>query len=240
MPLPARTSIVAFGAVVLGALTPYAASATAAGPGGYGYGDPPAGVATSSTSGGTITHRASALLGRTLTVRGVLAGAHAGDTVQIDRQDVLGAWAPAVTAVAAEDGSFVARWRTDTLGGVALRATKAGSGDASAAAATAPVTRLTVFKPVLATWYGPGFWGRQTACGGKLRRATLGVANKRLPCGSQVQLYAAGRTITVPVIDRGPFRKGTSYDLTQATAEALGFTGAGSIGVLRVTAPAAG
>lgn len=234
--LPARTRT--FGAVLLGALTLSVAPATAADPsGGYGYGDPPAGVAVASTSVGTITHRASALLGRTLTVRGVLAGARTGDTVRIERQDVLGAWAPAASVTATDDGSYVARWRTDLLGTVALRAVHA-SGEASAASA-APVTKLTVFKPAIATWYGPGFWGRKTACGQRLRRATLGVANKKLPCGSLVQLYAGGRTITVPVIDRGPFRPGTSYDLTQATARALGFTGTGRIGVLR-GAPAAG
>ena len=32
-----------------------------------------------------------------------------------------------------------------------------------------------------------------------------------------------GRRIDVPVVDRGPFRHGTKYDLTAATAQALGF-----------------
>lgn len=221
-------------AALLGATTLFAAPAVAAdagGAGGYAYGDPPAGVAAASTSVGTIQHRSSALLGRTLTVRGVLAGGRVGDTVRVERQDVLGAWAPAASVTAGDDGSYVARWRTDLLGTVALRAV--GERAAASAASAAPVTRLTVFKPAKATWYGPGFWGRTTACGQKLRRATLGVANKRLPCGSLVQLYANGRTITVPVIDRGPFKKGTSYDLTQATAKALRFTGTGRIGVLR-------
>lgn len=233
--LPART--LKLSAALLGALTLSTAPADANPSGGYAYGDAPVGVAASSTAAGTISHRSSALLGRTLTVRGALAGARAGETVRLERQDVLGAWAPAASVQTGEDGSFVARWRTDLLGSVALRAVRDG-GEASAAAA-APVTRLTVFKPAIATWYGPGFWGRKTACGQTLRKATLGVANKRLPCGSQVQLYANGKTVTVPVIDRGPFHRGTSYDLTQATAKALGFTGKGRIGVLR-GAPAAG
>jgi len=35
------------------------------------------------------------------------------------------------------------------------------------------------------------------------------------------------------VIDRGPYNGNYSWDLTQATADALGFTGAGRIGYVR-------
>jgi rare lipoprotein A (peptidoglycan hydrolase) len=41
------------------------------------------------------------------------------------------------------------------------------------------------------------------------------------------------------VIDRGPFRAGVHYDLTQATARDLGFDGLQTIGVLTVSRPAA-
>ena len=33
----------------------------------------------------------------------------------------------------------------------------------------------------VATWYGPGFYGNETACGRKLTTATVGVAHKRCP-----------------------------------------------------------
>ena len=72
------------------------------------------------------------------------------------------------------------------------------------------------------SWYGPGFYGRRTACGKRLRRSTLGVANKRLPCGTPVTFYHQGRFITVKVIDRGPYRAGASWDLTAAAARRLG------------------
>ena len=58
----------------------------------------------------------------------------------------------------------------------------------------------------MATWYGPGFYGRRTACGVKMSRTLLGVAHKTLPCGTQVAVLYKGRRITVPVVDRGPFR----------------------------------
>jgi rare lipoprotein A len=67
----------------------------------------------------------------------------------------------------------------------------------------------------------------------RLRKATLGVAHKTLPCGTLVDLYNNGQTVTVPVIDRGPFRSGTSYDLTYATARALGVTATTTIGAVR-------
>jgi len=73
-----------------------------------------------------------------------------------------------------------------------------------------------------ATWYGPGLYGNRTACGAKLRRSTRGVAHRSLPCGTPVTFYHRGRFVTARVIDRGPFRRGVEWDLTAATARALG------------------
>ena len=95
---------------------------------------------------------------------------------------------------------------------------------------------MTVYRAAMATFYGPGFFGQQTACGQVLAPDMHGVAHKKLPCGTLVAVTYAGREIVVPVIDRGPFHAGYSWDLTQATADALGFTGvgAGEIGYARV------
>jgi rare lipoprotein A len=84
----------------------------------------------------------------------------------------------------------------------------------------------TVYKP--ATWYGPGFWGKQTACGTTLTPTTLGVAHRKLPCGTQVTFSNAGRSVTATVIDRGPFHKGYTWDLTKKTAKRIGFLEVGS------------
>jgi rare lipoprotein A (peptidoglycan hydrolase) len=75
-----------------------------------------------------------------------------------------------------------------------------------------------------ATWYGPGFYGHQTACGKLLRRTTIGVAHRALPCGTKVTLAYHGHYLVAPVIDRGPYARGYKLDLTGATAEALGVT----------------
>jgi rare lipoprotein A len=82
--------------------------------------------------------------------------------------------------------------------------------------------RTADYRRVKATWYGPGLYGNRMACGAKLTHRTLGVAHKSLPCGTRVALRYQGHTIVVPVIDRGPYSRGVSYDLTEATAQKLG------------------
>jgi rare lipoprotein A (peptidoglycan hydrolase) len=106
-------------------------------------------------------------------------------------------------------------------------AASTGTGSGGASATPAPeadgqAASAADYRPVRATWYGPGFFGHRTACGRRLTRTTLGVAHKRLPCGTRVALRYHGRTVVVPVIDRGPYARGIDYDLTYATARRLG------------------
>jgi len=55
-----------------------------------------------------------------------------------------------------------------------------------------------------------------------MRADTLGVANRTLPCGTLVKFAYRGRTLTVPVVDRGPYAKGVEWDLTAGAAQELG------------------
>ncbi|MFN2587402.1 MAG: septal ring lytic transglycosylase RlpA family protein [Actinomycetota bacterium] len=89
---------------------------------------------------------------------------------------------------------------------------------------------LQIYRSDLATWYGPGFYGNRTACGKVLGYNTLGVAHRTLPCGTAVAIMYRGRSVTVTVIDRGPYAR-SNWDLTRATAERLRFSGTDSIGV---------
>ncbi len=75
----------------------------------------------------------------------------------------------------------------------------------------------------VATWYGPGFYGNRTACGQRLSRKTVGVAHKRLPCGTKVTVKYKGRFLRTRVIDRGPYAHGASWDLTSRAAKKLHF-----------------
>ncbi|MFN2520483.1 MAG: septal ring lytic transglycosylase RlpA family protein [Candidatus Limnocylindria bacterium] len=74
---------------------------------------------------------------------------------------------------------------------------------------------------VLASWYGPGFYGNRTACGQVYTTQIQGVANRTLACGTIVTLTYGGRTVSVPVIDRGPYVAGRTLDLSNATRLAL-------------------
>ena len=96
---------------------------------------------------------------------------------------------------------------------------EAGSGGVDATAASTSAS----WKRSVATWYGPGFFGNQTACGQKLKPGTVGVAHKRLPCGTKVAFRYRGRVIRTRVIDRGPYANHARWDLTQAAARQLRF-----------------
>jgi len=72
-------------------------------------------------------------------------------------------------------------------------------------------------------------YGLGLACGGVLGSDELGVAHKTAPCGTLITFTYAGRSLTVPVIDRGPYIAGREWDLTGATAAALAFPGLGQI-----------
>ena len=88
---------------------------------------------------------------------------------------------------------------------------------------------FTALRPAGATWYGPGLYGRHTACGQTLRPNTIGVAHKTLPCGTAVKFLYRGRSIVARVIDRGPYSIGNSWDLTNGARLALGFEGANRV-----------
>ena len=125
------------------------------------------------------------------------------------------------------NGTFALRWSPDRIGNYAVRAY--GFHDTPGRGAAAQPARLTSYRQAGASYYGPGLYGNGVACGGTLMPGTLGVANKTLPCGTKVKLRYHGRSVTVPVIDRGPYVAGRDYDLTEATKERLGFPGVGTV-----------
>jgi rare lipoprotein A (peptidoglycan hydrolase) len=77
------------------------------------------------------------------------------------------------------------------------------------------------------SWYGPGLYGHGTACGQTLTKTLVGVAHRTLPCGTLVPFRYNGVTLTVPVIDRGPYVSGRTWDLSHGACAKLGhcFTG---------------
>ena len=94
---------------------------------------------------------------------------------------------------------------------------------------TRPLGRLNGYRRAYASWYGPGLYGNHLGCGGRLSPRRLGVAHKTLPCGTKLTLRHRGRSVTVRVIDRGPYVGGREFDLTERTAKRLHFRGHGTI-----------
>lgn len=192
----------------------------------------PAPPALEGVTAGVLLSRRSELLGGRLTFKGTLEERFAGRTVVLQRRLPEGGWIELTRTVADASAAFRTGWRTDRIGRLDVRALPIAA-DGTPSPATAP-RRITVYRPARATFFGPGLYGRQTACGQTLTPRLAGVAHRTLPCGTLVDLLYAGRTATVPVVDRGPFRAGHSWDLTAATARELGFTTSDTIGAVRV------
>jgi rare lipoprotein A len=89
---------------------------------------------------------------------------------------------------------------------------------------SAPVVQLG-----LASWYGPGFHGKETASGEIFDQREMVAAHRTLPLGSVIQVtnLENGRRLIVRVIDRGPYgrnyRRGTILDVSRGAAGRLGF-----------------
>jgi rare lipoprotein A len=125
------------------------------------------------------------------------------------------------------NGAFALRWAPHRTGSYAVRAYRVHSKRVRASHSVP--RRLTSYRFAHASYYGPGLYGNGVACGGTLLPGTMGVAHKTLPCGTKVKLRYRGRTVTVPVIDRGPYVPGRDYDLTEAVKQRLRFPGIGTV-----------
>lgn len=79
------------------------------------------------------------------------------------------------------------------------------------------------------SWYGPGFYGKQTSCGKTLTRDSLWVAALHpsvAHCGMRVTIWAQGRKYHVKVYDRGAWRyDGRMWDAAPGLRRRIGFYG---------------
>ncbi|ADU52393.1 rare lipoprotein A [Thermaerobacter marianensis DSM 12885] len=87
--------------------------------------------------------------------------------------------------------------------------------------------------PAVASWYGPGFYGRPTASGEIFTGREMTAAHRTMPFGTVllVTYPETGRSVQVRINDRGPFVEGRDLDLSEAAAEALGMVSAGVVRV---------
>jgi rare lipoprotein A len=173
---------------------------------------------------GVAKQRLHARLGRALVVIGSVqpGGAGYGARLQVRRG---GRWRTLDRDRTSASGRYVLRDRARITMSAPARVVVRGGGGRRARR----IGRVNVYREALASWYGPGLYGNRTGCGGRLGYSQLGVAHKTLPCGAKVTLRHRGRSLRVPVIDRGPYVGAREYDLTAATARRLRFRGHGGI-----------
>lgn len=85
----------------------------------------------------------------------------------------------------------------------------------------------------MASWYGPGFHGKQTANGERFDQDAITAAHPTLPMPSLVRVtnLENGRSTIVRINDRGPFKSSRIIDLSRGTARKLGVTGLAKVRV---------
>lgn len=88
----------------------------------------------------------------------------------------------------------------------------------------------------IASWYGPTFYGHQTANGEVYNAGDLTAAHRTLPMPVNVRVtnLGNGKSVVLRVNDRGPYAKGRIIDVSEQAAKLLGFYGQGTARV-RVT-----
>jgi hypothetical protein len=217
----ARRAAVAVGALGIGAVAAVPSAALAQAP---ATGPQPAAAPTFETI--SVSVKRHALAGQRLKLGGKVGSGARGRSILIQKKAGKG-WKTVARTRTRAGGGYSAYWRLAGTGRQRVRAFVRG-GDLPVAQR---IVRggVTGYRLAGASWYGPGFYGGHLACGGTLGAGTLGVANKTLPCGSKVTLRYKGRSVTVPVIDRGPYVGGRDFDLTAATKQKLGFGSTGTV-----------
>ncbi len=81
----------------------------------------------------------------------------------------------------------------------------------------------------VASWYGPGFHGRQTASGEVYDMEAPTAAHRTLPFGTLVRVHnlESGERTDLRINDRGPFVRGRIIDVSRSGARELGLLGPG-------------
>lgn len=98
------------------------------------------------------------------------------------------------------------------------------------AGACATLQRGKVIDQGEASWYGPGFHGKQTANGEIYNQNQLTAAHRTLPFNTVVRVVNLenGKTVNVRINDRGPYARGRIIDLSREAARRIDMIEAGT------------
>lgn len=167
-------------------------------------------------------HAAVTIAARALGTAAAEAGATAANTVASAARAATKANADVAQGVTGSArGALRMTPKTATASAPRVAVKKTAARTATIASTT---TRRVSWRTARYSWYGPGFYGNRTACGRKLTTTLVGVAHRTLPCGTRVTFRnpKTGKTLVVPVVDRGPYVAGRLWDLTGGACRALG------------------
>jgi rare lipoprotein A (peptidoglycan hydrolase) len=90
-----------------------------------------------------------------------------------------------------------------------------------------------------ASWYGPGFHGKETANGETFNQNNMTAAHPSLPMGTKADVtnLENGKKVEVRINDRGPYAEDRVIDVSQAAAKRLGMEEEGTTEVKIETKP---
>ncbi|WP_373494102.1 septal ring lytic transglycosylase RlpA family protein [Aquiflexum sp.] len=85
-----------------------------------------------------------------------------------------------------------------------------------------------------ASYYARRFDGKKTASGEVFENQELTAAHRSLPFDTEVEVVnpVNGKSVSVRINDRGPYRRGRIIDLSRAAAHELGMLDSGIIDVI--------
>lgn len=130
-------------------------------------------------------------------------------------------------------GTFAVKAKAESVGTGESTVRVRAASDKIAAGSGDKAGKVSVLRPAVASYYGPGLYGNQLGCGGTLQPDTVGVAHKSLPCGTKLIVAYGNESVKTSVIDRGPYVGGREFDLTEALKNKLGFGSTGTVYVSR-------
>jgi len=149
------------------------------------------------------------------------------------------------TRITPNDAMFLCKWpscvlRVTLIGALAISGcTSKDSGENSGGQGSA-VTKPVHKEVGEASWYGPGFQGKETANGETFDQKDMTAAHPTLPMGTKAKVtnLENGKKVEVRINDRGPYAKDRVIDLSGAAANKLDMKEDGSTQVKIETKPA--
>lgn len=95
---------------------------------------------------------------------------------------------------------------------------------------TRPVPKIGATEEGQASWYGPEYHGKRTACGERFDQDALTAAHGTWPCGTRVRvtLLSTRRSVVVTINDLFRGHKGRVIDVSRGAARRIGLIGPGT------------